>query len=76
MQRAIAMANILQIPASERLNRAGSDDLIKAAMQGDVDAMKELYRKYHHASYEKTIVAGEPKYNLRKLKMTIMMLNL
>ena len=67
MQRAIAMANILQIPASERLNRAGSDDLIKAAMQGDVDAMKELYRKYHHASYEKTIVAGEPKYNLRDL---------
>jgi len=67
MQRAIAMANILQIPASERLNRAGSDDLIKAAMQGDVDAMKELYRKYHHASYEKTIVAGEPKYNLREL---------
>ena len=67
LQRAIAIANILQMPPSERLNRAGSDDLVKAAMAGDVDAMKTLYRNYHHASYEKTMVAGKANYNLKEL---------
>ena len=52
-QKALALANFLEIPKSEKFNRAGSDQLIKAIANGDVDAMKKLYIEYHHADYEK-----------------------
>ena len=60
-QKALALANFLEMPASTKFNRAGSDALLKAIADGDVDAMKELYIKYHHADYEKVedIQAGE-----------------
>jgi len=52
-QKSLALANFLEMPKSEKYNRAGSDQLIKAIANGDVDAMKKLYIEYHHADYEK-----------------------
>ena len=52
-QKSLALANFLEMPKSEKFNRAGSDQLIKAISNGDVDAMKKLYIEYHHADYEK-----------------------
>jgi len=52
-QKALALANFLEIPRSEKYNRAGSDALIKAIAKGDVDAMKKLYIEYHHGDYKK-----------------------
>jgi hypothetical protein len=52
-QKSLALANFLEMPKSTKYNRAGSDQLIKAIANGDVDAMKKLYIEYHHADYEK-----------------------
>ena len=51
--RAITMANFFQIGPDENLNRAGTDELIKKIVQGDTEAMKALYKDYHHADWEK-----------------------
>ena len=64
LQRALTIANFLEMPPSEKFNRAGSDDLLRAVMDGDVEAMKKLYREYHHASYEKL---EDGTYKLRDL---------
>ena len=42
-QKALALANFLEMPKSEKLRRDGSDELIKAVANGDVEAMKKLY---------------------------------
>ena len=54
-QRAITLANFYKIKRSERLNRDGTDDLIKRVARGDVEAMKELYLAYHHAEWKQTV---------------------
>jgi len=62
-QRAVTLANFIMIGPNKTLNRAGTDDLIKRIMDGDVDAMKELYKSYHHADWYKDETQG--KYVLR-----------
>ena len=64
LQRALTMAYLLETPASEKFNRIGTDDIIKAGLNGDVNAWKTLYREYHHASYEKL---EDGTYKLRDL---------
>ncbi len=67
-QKAIALANFLEIPKSEKYNRDNSDELIKAIANGDVEAMKKLYLEYHHADYVENIDdtgEGDPYYTLR-----------
>ena len=64
LQRALTMAYLLETPASERLNRVGTDDIIRAGLNGDVEAWKTLYREYHHASYE---TLDDGKTQLREL---------
>ena len=61
-QKALALANFLEMPRSEKYNRDGSDALIKAIAKGDVDAMKKLYLEYHHADYVK---GDDGKFTLR-----------
>jgi len=51
-QAALFLANLSEIPPSEKYNREGSDRLLKLAAQGNVDAMTELYLNYHHAMYK------------------------
>jgi hypothetical protein len=52
-QRALAMAYLLEMPASKKFNRVGTDDLLKEIAKGNVDAMKQLYRQHWHSKYEK-----------------------
>lgn len=63
-QRALTIANFYKIKRSERLNRDGTDSLIEAIAKGDVEAMKKLYREYHHADYRKDVVAGKEEWRL------------
>ena len=50
-QRAVTMANFLNMSRNDRLNRDGTDALIKAIANEDIDAMKKLYKDYHHADW-------------------------
>ena len=52
-QRAVTMANFFQISYNDILKRDGTDELIKKIVQGDIEAMKALYKDYHHADWEK-----------------------
>ena len=70
-QKALALANFLEMPKSEKLRRDGSDELIKAVANGDVEAMKKLYIEYHHADYPINVEEtgeGDPYYELRDNK--------
>jgi hypothetical protein len=67
-QKALVMANLYMITENKRLNRKGTNDLIKRIADGDTKAMAELYKNYHHADYQKTMVAGKALYNVRENK--------
>ena len=67
-QKSLALANFLEMPASAKFRRDGSDALIKEIGNNNVEAMKELYLKYHHADYVLNVEEtgeGDEYYELR-----------
>ena len=75
-EKALVIANFFMMARNETLNRDGTDELIKKIANFDIDAMKYLYKAYHHADWRKRAVgpAGQetewylhdnPKLNAR-----------